>query len=105
MAARGFYGKLPARGDFVARGLPRDFTRPLDAWLSEAVAGSREVLGQERWLAAYLVAPVWRFSLPPGACGPAAAVGLLLPSVDRTGRYFPLCFAALGGFAPGDAVP
>ena len=31
---RGFYGKLPARGDFVRAALPRDFTDRWDAWLS-----------------------------------------------------------------------
>jgi type VI secretion system protein ImpM len=28
-------------------------------------------------------------------CGVQAAIGLMLPSVDRAGRYFPLTFAAL----------
>jgi type VI secretion system protein ImpM len=92
--AFGFYGKLPARGDFVRVGLPRDFTDPWDAWLGSVIAGSRSLLG-EAWLPAFLQAPVWRFTLPPGMCGTQAALGLLLPSVDRAGRYFPLTFAAL----------
>jgi len=33
--------------------------------------------------------------LPPGMCGPRAVVGLIMPSVDKVGRYFPLTFAAL----------
>jgi type VI secretion system protein ImpM len=90
----GFFGKLPARGDFVRAGLPRDFTDPWDAWLQAVLSGSRSVMG-ETWLPAFLEAPVWRFSLPPGTCGPWAALGLMLPSVDRAGRYFPLMFAAL----------
>ena len=103
LTAMGFHGKLPARGDFVGRGLPRGFTAPLDAWLSDALTGSRAILGSA-WLAAFLEAPVWRFALPPGQCGPIAAVGLLLPSVDRAGRYFPLSFAALGPLDPAGAA-
>src|ERR1700739_3155085 len=97
----GFYGKLPARGDFVRSGLPRDFTDPWDAWLAQAIAGSRTRMGDD-WLPAFLEAPVWRFVLAPGLCGERAVLGLVLPSVDRAGRYFPLTFAAL--FDEGSAV-
>ena len=88
------YGKLPARGDFVRAGLPRDFTDPWDDWLQSVIAGSRALMG-EAWLPAFLEAPVWRFALPAGMCGAQAVLGLMLPSVDRAGRYFPLTFAAL----------
>ncbi len=98
----GFYGKLPARGDFVRAGLPRAFTDPWDEWMGTVIAGSRERMG-EQWLPAYLEAPVWRFSLSPGLCGPLPAVGLMIPSVDKAGRYFPLTFAALCG--DGDSIP
>jgi type VI secretion system protein ImpM len=90
----GFYGKLPARGDFVSQRLPRAFTGPWDAWVAAMLAGSQQVLGGG-WRAAWLEAPVWRFALAAGVCGPEAALGLMLPSVDRAGRYFPLAFAAL----------
>jgi len=69
------------------------------------LAGSRERLGAA-WLPAWLEAPVWRFALAPGLCGPEAVLGLLLPSVDRVGRYFPLTLAAVapgGSAAAGDA--
>ena len=90
----GFYGKLPARGDFVRSGLPRSFTDPWDEWLGTMIAGSRARMG-EAWLPAYLEAPVWRFYLPTGVCGVLPVVGLMIPSVDKAGRYFPLTFAAL----------
>jgi len=45
---------------------------------------------QERWLEAYLTSPVWRFVLSPGICGDGAYGGVMVPSVDRVGRYFPL---------------
>ena len=34
-----------------------------------------------------------RFALAPGVCGEQAWAGLLLPSVDKVGRYYPLTFA------------
>jgi type VI secretion system protein ImpM len=105
VSAVGFYGKLPARGDFVRVGLPRSFTDPWDDWLQSVIAGTRTLMGED-WLPAFLEAPVWRFVLAPGLCGEQAAIGLMLPSVDRAGRYFPLTFAALRpsvSAAPGDA--
>lgn len=90
----GFYGKLPARGDFICLALPRDFTQPWDDWLQRVISGSRTRMGQD-WLPAFLESPVWRFALPAGLCGARSVLGLMLPSVDRAGRYFPLTFAAL----------
>jgi type VI secretion system protein ImpM len=89
----GLYGKLPCRGDFVQRRLPREFVEPWDGWLQECLTQSRGQL-QERWLDAYLVSPVWRFALASGVCGEAAYAGVLLPSVDLVGRYFPLTLVA-----------
>jgi type VI secretion system protein ImpM len=102
----GFYGKLPARGDFVRAGLPRDFTDRWDDWLQAVIAGSHASMG-EAWLPAFLEAPVWRFALPPGMCGERAVLGLMLPSVDKAGRYFPLTFAALrpGAFGATGSGP
>jgi type VI secretion system protein ImpM len=91
---RGYAGKIPARGDFVHAGLPREFTDPWHDWQSRVIAGSRTMMG-DAWLEAFLEAPVWRFVLPPGICGPRAVIGLIMPSVDKVGRYFPLTFAAL----------
>jgi type VI secretion system protein ImpM len=99
---RGFSGKVPARGDFVHAGLPREFVDPWHDWQSLVIAGSRALMG-EAWLDAFLEAPVWRFILPPGLCGPRAAVGLILPSVDKVGRYFPLTMAALPAGMPDAA--
>jgi len=93
-AAIGFCGKLPARGDFVMSGLPRSFVEAWHDWLQSVLATSRQVLGED-WVAAWLEAPIWRFALSPGICGPDAVLGLWMPSVDRVGRYFPLTFAAV----------
>ncbi|MFK3798482.1 type VI secretion system-associated protein TagF [Pseudomonas sp. NPDC088444] len=92
MTTLGFYGKLPSRGDFVSRGLPQSFIQPWDAWLAAGLHVSQQQLGED-WLDAYLVSPLWRFALAAGVCGPDAVVGVLMPSIDRVGRYFPLTVA------------
>jgi len=97
---RGFYGKLPSRGDFVQAGLPRGFVRSWDEWAAHALPASRDRLGPA-WEAAWLKAPVWRFALPEGACGDRRAFGVWMPSVDCVGRYFPLVLAACADHGDG----
>jgi type VI secretion system protein ImpM len=89
METAGFYGKLPSHGDFVSRRVSRSFLATWDDWLQKCLARSQQDLG-EQWLDAYLTSPIWRFVLSPGACGDQACLGVLVPSVDRVGRYFPL---------------
>lgn len=85
----GLYGKLPTHGDFLRRRVADDFVTGWDSWLQQCMADSRAALG-DAWLDTYLTSPVWRFALMPRVCGAAAVAGLLVPSVDRVGRYFPL---------------
>jgi type VI secretion system protein ImpM len=92
MAGGGFYGKLPSEGDFVTRRLPWEFTSVWDDWLQQGMQASREALGA-RWLECYLSAPIWRFHVAAGVCGPIGWRGLFFASVDRVGRYFPLTLA------------
>src|SRR5262249_51991550 len=89
----GFYGKLPCRGDFLQRRAPQDFVDVWDAWLQEGLHESRQRL-QEAWLNTYLTGRVWRFVLSAGVCGSGVYAGVLVPSVDRVGRYFPLTLIA-----------
>jgi len=88
----GFFGKLPARGDFVERRLDRGFCRALDDWLQACMAETGARLG-DAWLPLYLQAPLWRFAFGPGVCGARPASGVMMASVDRVGRYFPLVVA------------
>jgi type VI secretion system protein ImpM len=88
----GFYGKFPSLGDFVTRRLPTQFLQPWDLWLRESLAASRGQLDQA-WLDNYLTSPLWRFALSPGIAGQTGWAGVLMPSVDRVGRYFPLTLA------------
>jgi len=93
----GWYGKLPTLGDFASRRLEADFIEPWDLWLGEALQAQRSAFG-EGWLDAYLDTPPWRFLLSPGAIGgpspELAFAGVLVPSVDRVGRHFPLTLVA-----------
>lgn len=88
----GWYGKIPALGDFASRRLAPAFVNFWDGWLQQGLAASRASL-QERWLAAYLNGPLWNFVLMPGVCSDAAWAGAMMPSVDKVGRHFPLTIA------------
>jgi type VI secretion system protein ImpM len=99
----GWYGKLPSSGDFVARRLPPAFIEPWDAWLNAMLAGSRERLGAA-WRDTFLSAPVWRFVLAPGVVTAEGWAGLVVPSVDSVGRYFPLTVASALPSQPMDPV-
>lgn len=99
----GWYGKLPTLGDFASRRLDASFIDPWDAWLAQGIATLRAQAG-EAWLDAYLASPVWRFMLMPGVLGEQAVAGVLMPSVDRVGRYFPLTLAAPLPALPGNTA-
>ena len=98
-AAAGWFGKLACVGDFASRRLPVEFTQACDAWLSGCIEASRAQLG-DRWLDAYLTSPLWRFAWAPGVLDARWWCGVLMPSVDGVGRYFPLLIAQ-----PADAAP
>ncbi|MBL8834643.1 MAG: type VI secretion system-associated protein TagF [Alphaproteobacteria bacterium] len=89
----GYYGKLPARGDFVTQRLNAGFVAAWDEWLRAGIVASQSTLG-DGWLDAYLAAPIWRFVLPAAAARGVPMIGVVMPSVDRAGRYFPLTLAA-----------
>ncbi|HIE33011.1 MAG TPA: type VI secretion system-associated protein TagF [Thermodesulfobacteriaceae bacterium] len=88
----GYHGKIPGRGDFIYNGLSRNFIDSWDAWLQGAIASSRNRLMDE-WPSIYLSSPIWRYYLAPGLCGGCAWIGVVMPSVDKAGRYFPLTVA------------
>jgi type VI secretion system protein ImpM len=103
----GWYGKLPSLGDFASRRLEADFIEPWDLWLGESLQAQREAMG-DAWLDAYLQSPPWRFLLMPGALAgfdpDLIVAGVLMPSVDRVGRYFPLTIAATISRLPTSAA-
>ena len=102
MTPAGWYGKLPALGDFASRRLSPGFVEIWDAWLQRGLAASQSELGAD-WLERYLTSLVWHFVLHPGVVGNEAWAGIVMSSVDRVGRYFPLTICAAID-APGDSV-
>lgn len=97
----GVFGKLPARRDYVQHGVDPRLMALIDPWLQGSVAESRRALGAG-WLDAWLCAPIWRFWLGRRIAG-VGALGIVMPSVDGVGRYFPLCLlAAADDVAPPD---
>lgn len=89
----GAFGKMPALGDFFRLDTPPGFVRVWDAWLQEAMVSSAQA-GGALWDTQYMSAPIWRFALAPGLAGAAKIIGVLMPSVDRVGRRFPLALMA-----------
>ncbi len=98
----GYFGKLPARGDFIQATLPADFVAAWDARLQEMLHQA-EAAAPDTWLEKYLAMPIWHFSLAAGVCGEAPIVGILLSSADSVGRYFPLTIAVVCPAESGEA--
>jgi type VI secretion system ImpM family protein len=89
----GLFGKLPTNGDFIHRDLPTSFVSIWDHWLQTNLAFFQSQ-DTENWLSSYLTSPIWRFLIPPSLVNEQAYFGILAPSVDKVGRYFPFTFAA-----------
>ena len=87
----GWFGKLPGMGDFAQRRLPEQFRSVWDSWLQHGLFELRN--RQPDWVDRYLEGPVWFFALGPRLVGPSAWLGVMVPSVDSAGRYFPLTLA------------
>jgi type VI secretion system protein ImpM len=99
--AAGWYGKLPCIGDFASRRLPTNWQAGCDRWLSACMEQARVSLG-EAWLQAYLASPVWRFAWGPQVVDESWWFGVLMPSCDSVGRYFPLVVAQARPKPPSD---
>ena len=84
------FGKIPAHGDFISRGLDHATHTLLDDWLSVEVARARERFAD--FDARYVQAPPWYFVDQDGAG--AWSGGALCLSVDKVGRRFPVIVAA-----------
>ena len=87
--APGFFGKLPSHGDFVSRRVPPGLLGPWEAWLDAWIGQSRDFFG-DTWLETYFSSPIWRFCASAGCCGDQPFCGLLIPSLDRLGRFYPV---------------
>ncbi|WP_352575783.1 type VI secretion system-associated protein TagF [Mesorhizobium australicum] len=84
----GFFGKIPATGDFVAANLPRTFIDRWDRWMSlELLARPDEGDLDPR---------AWRFIVQPGVFGDQPCAGVWRMSEDRVGRRYPFAIVRLG---------
>lgn len=97
----GIYGKLPGYGDFIFRNLKASFINPWDTWLQNYISVTKEQLGNN-WLDIYLTSPIWRFVFSPGVIDTNVYAGIMMPSVDRVGRYFPI---SVVNVLPGSVTP
>lgn len=97
----GAFGKMPSVGDFFRVTAPGGFVSVWDDWLQTGILSTRQRLG-DRWDEHYMSAPIWRFVLAAGLAGPQKVLGILMPSVDRVGRQFPLTLMTA---MPGDDSP
>lgn len=96
-AAPGFFGKVPARGDFLSRRVPPGVGPAWESWLRQLTVAVRE-RGEQGWQDAWLTAPLWHFVLGRNVAAPHGAAGVLFASADRVGRLFP--FTVIGAAAP-----
>ena len=89
----GWYGKIPARGDFVSRDIEPAMLRDLDAWLQRGLQHAGEVLGAADFGARLRALPAWRWLAWPDGPANHLWAGVLIASSDRVGRAFPFLLA------------
>ncbi|TIX27472.1 MAG: type VI secretion system-associated protein TagF, partial [Mesorhizobium sp.] len=77
----GFFGKIPATGDFVSANLPRTFIDRWDRWMSMELR-ARPDEGE-------LDSRVWRFIVQAAIFGDQPCAGVWRMSEDRVGRRYP----------------
>ena len=90
MTGAAMFGKLPAHGDFVARGIDFNRRERLDAWLTASFDAAKQRYADD-WHLRFDRAPPWLFVVRTATGFEAGAV---CPSVDKAGRRFPL-YAAI----------
>ena len=84
----GFFGKIPATGDFVGWNLPRIFTDRWDRWMSIEL--------RDRPEDGDLDTRNWRFAIQGGIFGDQPCAGAWRMSRDRVGRRYPFAVVSLG---------
>jgi type VI secretion system protein ImpM len=100
--APGYFGKVPARGDFLSCRMPPTVAEPWDAWLGMLTVAVREESGAD-WPDVWLTAPLWHFALAPGIMSDRGAAGVLVASADRVGRLFPFTIIGPSGGVPEES--
>lgn len=86
-----WFGKLPCVGDFCSHNMPVGLQETIDLWLSKAMQEGQSIHGNA-WTSAYFQTPVHGFVWGPMVLphlNNKAALGVIMPSVDKAGRAFP----------------
>lgn len=86
-----YFGKLPARGDFVRSAGQAQLTQTLDRWLTQ---GMELMAADTRWKLHYDQVPPSHFAFL-GTQGRVALAGHLTASTDASGRRFPFVMAGM----------
>ncbi len=86
-----WYGKLPGTGDFAHRRMPSDFISVWDTWLQTELHDFKK--SHPDWVVHYLGGSIWFFVLGKNVVDSKEWLGVMMPSVDSAGRYFPLTLA------------
>jgi type VI secretion system protein ImpM len=98
VAARvAWFGKLPALGDFVGRRMPHALGEEWDHWLRSGMEQLRNEAG-DHWPQRFVHTPPWFFVAPARVTG-VPVCGVLAPSIDRVGRYYPIAILAVASEA------
>lgn len=84
----GWYGKLPATGDFLQYRISEKMVSGWFNWFLQSLHQShhQNTVTKE----AFMQAPIWNFILPATPGVPCIQMGCLLPSQDSIGRIWPL---------------
>lgn len=85
--ALGWYGKLPAAGDFVRRRLSSEVVNWWHRWLELGLPNVKENYARQNL---FFHAPIWNFALPASHGCEMVQIGCIAPSRDRVGRLYPL---------------
>ena len=88
-----WFGKLPALGDFVGRRMPHALGTEWDYWLRCGMEQLRNEAG-DQWTQRFVHTPPWFFVAPARVTGESVC-GVLAPSIDRVGRYYPIAILAV----------
>ena len=88
-----WFGKLPSQGDFVGRRMPHAMVKCWDDWMRCGLDMLRREAAAN-WEQRFVHSPLWFFISPAAVMG-VPVVGVLAPSVDRVGRYFPISVMAV----------
>lgn len=97
------YGKHPAKGDFLEYGIPVALRGQLESWLDAVLAEARHSLA-DGWEKVWATRRPLRFWLGAAIWGEPVC-GVMVPSVDRVGRRFPLVIFATGAEAAAQPCP